>query len=57
MLSLLGATSGFAGMQLLHHLHVLGPGVGWSILQSGFEADMVGSLVGMGLAMIKMLLA
>jgi hypothetical protein len=44
-------------MQLLHHLHVLGPGVGWSILQSGFEADMVGSLVGMGLAMIKMLLA
>ncbi len=42
MLSLLGATGGFAGMELLRHLHILGPGVSWSILQSGFEAGMVG---------------
>lgn len=42
MLSLLGATSGFAGMELLRHLHILGPGANWSILQSGFEAGMVG---------------
>jgi len=43
-LSLLGATSGFAGMELLRHLHILGPGVAWSILQSGFEAGMVGGV-------------
>ena len=42
MLSLLGATSGFAGMELLRHLHVLDPGANWSMIQSGFEAGMIG---------------
>ena len=42
MISLLGATGGFTAMVLLRHLHILGPGPSWSILQSGFEAGMVG---------------
>lgn len=40
--SLLSATGGFTAMVLLRHLHILGPHAGWSILQAGFEAGMVG---------------
>lgn len=43
-ISLLTATGGFALTECLRHLHVLGPGAGWSILQAGFEAGMVGGL-------------
>ena len=41
ILSLLGATTGFSVMAALHHAgHLVAPG--WGILQSGFEAGMVG---------------
>lgn len=40
-ISLLAATLGFAGMEAARHFG-LGAGTGWSVLQSGFEAGMVG---------------
>jgi len=42
VVSLLAATSGFTTMGLLRHFQLLGPHAGWSILQAGFEAGMVG---------------
>ena len=43
-ISLLVASGGFASLETLRHLQVLGPNLSWSILQSGFEAGMIGGL-------------
>ncbi len=44
LISLLAATAGFVGMEVMRHLHLLGDSSGWSVLQSGFEAAMVGGM-------------
>jgi uncharacterized membrane-anchored protein YjiN (DUF445 family) len=41
-ISLLATAGGFGVMEYLSHFHVVVPGTGWTVVQAGFEAGMVG---------------